>query len=76
MVVGVAGALVLLLVVVGLVLQVLALVDAARRPDVDLAPRGGKTLWVALLAVGLVVPGGAVLAIVYLLAVRPRARPA
>lgn len=64
--------LVLLLVLVGLAVQVVALVDAARRPEADLSPRGGKTLWVVLLAVSLVVPGGFVLALVYLLAVRPR----
>lgn len=68
--------LVLLLLLVGLVLQVLALVDAVRRPESDLAGRGGKTLWVALLAVTLVVPGGAVLALVYLAGVRPGARTA
>ena len=66
------GLVLLVLVLVGLVVQVVALVDAARRPDADLAARGGKTLWVALLAVTLVVPGGFVLALVYLLAVRPR----
>lgn len=57
------------------VLQVLALVDAVRRPEAHLAAQGGKTRWVALLAVSLVVPGGGVLlAVVYLVGVRPRVR--
>lgn len=68
--------LLLALLLVGLALQVLALRDAARRPEAELAARGGKTLWVVLLAVSLVLPGGAVLALVYLLAVRPRLRSA
>lgn len=78
MVVAGVGTLLLVLVLVllvGLVVQVVALVDAARRPEADLSPRGGKALWVALLAVTLVVPGGFVLALVYLVAVRPRATP-
>lgn len=58
-----------------LAVQVVALVDAARRPDADLASRGGKTLWVAVLAVSLVVPGGVVLSLVYLLAIRPKGVP-
>ena len=69
------GALLLLLFLLALVLQVVALVDAARRPEQDLASRGGKTLWVALLAVALLVPGGFVLGLVYLLAIRPRGAP-
>lgn len=67
--------LVLAALLAGLALQVLALVDAARRPASHLADRGGKTLWVALLAASLVVPGGGVLlAVVYLVGVRPRLR--
>ena len=68
---GVATLLVLLFVVT-LAIQVLALVDAARRPDADLAARGGKTLWLVLLAVALVIPGGFLLGLIYLLAIRPR----
>ena len=68
---GVATLLVLLFVVT-LAIQVLALVDAARRPDADLATRGGKTLWLVLLAVALVIPGGFLLGLIYLLAIRPR----
>ena len=69
------GSLLLLAFLVTLAVQVVALVDAARRPDEDLAPRGGKTLWIVLLAVFLVVPGGFVLGLVYLLAIRPRGLP-
>ena len=69
------GLVLLLVVLVGLVVQVVALVDAVRRPESDLAPRGGKTLWVELLTISLVVPGGFLLAAVYLMAVRPRAVP-
>jgi len=57
--------------VVALAVQVWALVDAARRPESHLAQRGGKTLWVVMLAVFLVVPGGFLLGLVYLLTVRP-----
>lgn len=69
------GTLLVLFVLVALAVQVVALVDAARRPEAELSPRGGKTLWIALLAVSLVVPGGFVLAIVYLLAIKPRITP-
>jgi hypothetical protein len=57
---------------VALAVQIWALVDAARRSEEHLAQRGGKTLWVLLLAVFLVVPGGFLLGLVYLVAVRPR----
>ena len=72
------GLLLFLAFVVALAVQVWALVDAARRPEEHLVQRGGKTLWIVLLAVFLVVPGGFMLGLVYLLAVRPRgvrARP-
>ena len=72
MVAGV-GTLLLLFVLVGLVIQVVALVDATKRTEQELAASGGKTLWIVLLAAALVVPGGFVLALVYLLAIRPRA---
>lgn len=65
------GLLLFLAFVVALAVQAWALVDAARRPEEQLAQRGGKTLWVVLLAVFLVVPGGFLLGLVYLLAVRP-----
>ena len=74
MAIGLLMVLVGVVALVGLVAQVVALVDAVRRRDGELADRGGKTLWVALLAISLVVPGGFVLALVYLLAVRPRSR--
>jgi hypothetical protein len=69
---GGLGLLLALTFVIALAVQVWALVDAARRPEAHLSQRGGKTLWVVLLAVFLVVPGGFMLGLVYLLAVRPR----
>ena len=63
---------VILLVLGGLVLQVVALVDATRRSEAELAASGGKTLWIVLLAACFVVPGGLVLALIYLLAIRHR----
>lgn len=71
-VVGLSSVLFLVLLV-GLVLQVIALVDAIRRSPEALEPSGGKTLWVALLAVSLLIPGGLVLGLVYLLVIRKRA---
>ncbi len=69
------GLLLFVAFVLALAVQVWALVDAARRPEEHLAQRGGKTLWVVLLAVFLVIPGGFVLGLVYLLGVRPRGVP-
>jgi len=69
------GLVLLLAFLVTLWVQVVALVDAARRPDEDLATRGGKTIWIVLLAVSLVVPGGFILGLVYLSAIRPRGVP-
>jgi hypothetical protein len=71
----------LLLMVVPLAvlgIQVWALVDAAMRPDaVWKAAGSSKTLWVVLLAVGLVLSIiGLVLAIVYLAGVRGRLKAA
>ena len=66
------GLLLLMAFIGALAVQVWALVDAARRPEEHLAQRGGKTLWIVLLAFFLVVPGGFLLGLVYLLAVRPR----
>ena len=61
--------LVLVIALASLAVQVYALVDASSRDDLP----GGKTLWVALLAVGLILPGaGTLLALVYLLAIRPQ----
>ena len=70
------GLLLLVAFFAALAVQVVALVDASRRPEGQLAERGGKTLWIVLLAVFLVVPGGFVLGLVYLLAIRPRGVPA
>jgi heme/copper-type cytochrome/quinol oxidase subunit 2 len=66
------GLLLLVASVVALAVQVWALVEAARRPEEHLAQRGGKTLWVVLLGVFLVVPGGFLLGLVCLVAIRPR----
>lgn len=54
------------------VVQWVALLDAARRPEADLSGSGGKTLWVLLLAAAFVIPGGVLLALVYLYAIRRR----
>lgn len=70
--IGLVGSLVVLVFLVGLAVQVMALLDAIRRPESDLASRGGKTLWVMLLALGLVLPGGFLLGLAYLLAIRPK----
>jgi hypothetical protein len=70
--VGGLGLLLFLGFVMALAVRVWALIDAARRPEEHLAQRGGKTLWVVLLAVFLIAPGGFLLGLVYLLAVRPR----
>jgi hypothetical protein len=58
----------LIAVALGLLLHAIALFGAVRRPASHLSNGGGKALWVYLLAVGMVVPGGP-LAPVYLLAV-------
>lgn len=73
MAVGGVGTLLVLLFLIALAVHVAALVDAARRSEEDLSPRGGKTVWVALLGVSLVIPGGFIVAIVYLLTIKPRA---
>lgn len=66
------GFLLFLAFIVASAVQIWALVDATRQPEEHLAQRGGKTLWIVLLAVFLVVPGGFLLGLVYLLGVRPR----
>lgn len=80
------GPLVLLLVpfFLGLALAtvgitVWGIVDAATRPEQAwLAAGQNKTLWIVLQAAGLVVmaPVGLILALVYLLAIRPKVRDA
>jgi len=60
-------------------LPIVAIVDAARRPDWQYQATGqSKTLWIALPAVGLVVcgPVSVVAAIVYFASVRPKLRQA
>lgn len=64
---------VILLSLAGFLIQLWALVDAIRRSEEELASKGGRMLWVVVLAVSLIAPGfGTVLALVYLFAIRPR----
>jgi hypothetical protein len=68
---------VLLVLVVGLVVPVWAIVDAASRPSGAFSAAGSsKTMWIVLIVVGWLVTGliGVVLAIVYLASIRPRVR--
>lgn len=67
-------ALVGLVFLVGGLLSIVALIDAARRP-VDVWDAAGQTqsLWVVLSALGIVIwPAGLVLALVYLFVIRPQ----
>jgi hypothetical protein len=82
-----ASELLVLLLVIGVIsamflaLPIVAIIDAARRPDWQYDATGqSKTLWIVLPAVALFacVPGAIVAAIVYFASVRPkltRARP-
>jgi hypothetical protein len=68
---------VIVLFVVGLVIPVWAIVDAASRPSGAFAAAGSsKTLWIVLIVIGWLVTGliGIVLAVVYLASIRPRVR--
>ena len=68
---------VIVLFVVGLVIPVWAIVDAASRPSGAFAAAGSsKPMWVILMVIGWLVTGviGVVLAIVYLASIRPRVR--
>ena len=58
----------------GLVLPIWAIVDAAGRPDaVWVAAGQNKTLWIVLIAVLTVLCGaGWIVALIYLLAIRPK----
>jgi hypothetical protein len=68
---------VLLVLVVGLVVPVWAIIDAASRPSGAFSAAGSsKTMWIVLIVIGWLVTGliGVVLAIVYLASIRPRVR--
>ena len=71
---GAPELLILVLLLGSVVLPLWGLVDAARRPDEEFRAAGqNKTLWIVLNALGLLVWGfGAVVALVYLLVVRPK----
>lgn len=70
---GVDSTLLLLLVLVSLGLTVWAIVDVARRPSEVLSP-GAKAAWIIGLLAGTILFGviGIVVALVYLVGVRPR----
>jgi hypothetical protein len=68
---------VLVFLVVGLVIPVWAIVDAASRPSGAFAAAdSSKTMWIVLIVIGWLVTGliGIVLAVVYLASIRPRVR--
>ena len=65
---------ILVVAVVALALPIWAIVDAASRPDAVWAATGqNKVLWIVLIAVLTVLCGvGWIIALVYLLAIRPK----
>jgi hypothetical protein len=68
---------VIVIFLVGLVIPVWAIVDAASRPSGAFAAAGSsKTLWIVVIVIGWLVTGliGIVLAVVYLASIRPRVR--
>jgi hypothetical protein len=68
---------VLLVLVIGLVVPIWAIVDAASRPSGAFSAAGSsKTMWIVLIVVGWLVTGliGIILAAVYLVSIRPRVR--
>jgi drug/metabolite transporter superfamily protein YnfA len=66
-----------LIVPFGLVFPIWGIVDAAGRPDSAWArAEQNKTLWIVLQAVGMLVCFGWILAVVYLVAIRPKVRAA
>ena len=67
----------LLILIIGLVVPVWAIVDAATRPSAAFSAAGSsKTMWIVLIVVGWLVTGliGIILAAVYLVSIRPRVR--
>jgi hypothetical protein len=74
---GGQGFLILVVALIGLVVPVWAVADAASRPSAAFAAAGSsKGLWITLVIVFWLVTGiiGFVLAIVYLASIRPRVR--
>jgi hypothetical protein len=74
---GADGLLVFLIFVVGLVVPLWAIIDAAMRPSGAFAAAGSsKAMWIALIAVFWFLTGiiGVVLSCVYLGAIRPRVK--
>jgi Protein of unknown function (DUF2516) len=70
---------VLFILVLGLVVPVWAIVDAASRPSgAFIAAGSSKTTWIVLIVVSWLVTGliGIILALVYLFSIRPRVRTA
>lgn len=75
--IGAAELIIVAVILVGLLavaFPIIGLVDAARRPAHAWTASGqNQTLWIALNAVGIVVCGiGAIIGLVYLLAIRPQ----
>jgi hypothetical protein len=71
--------LVLFILVVGLMVPVWAIIDAASRPSGAFSAAGSsKAMWLVLIVVGWLVTGliGIILALVYLVSIRPRIRAA
>jgi Protein of unknown function (DUF2516) len=67
----------LFVLVIGLVIPVWAIVDAASRPSGAFSAAGSsKTMWIVLIMVGWLVTGliGIILAVVYQASIRPRVR--
>jgi hypothetical protein len=71
------GIIVFLLIPLALVFPIWGIIDAAGRPDSAWArAEQNKTLWIVLQAVGMLVCFGWILAVVYLLAIRPKVKQA
>jgi hypothetical protein len=74
---GLDGIVILIVALVGLVIPIWAVVDAASRPTAAFAAAGSsKGLWIALIVVFWFFTGiiGLILAVVYLAAIRPRVK--